>query len=133
VTQLRCPAFGLLLRTIARAASCFSLQARAPQWLEAHGTLGVQRRAVARLKRAFSSSDQFALRVSVTNGGSTLAMTLAGRRQAGVTAAGAAELGRMLATPEVAAPGVWFPEQVVPPTAFFAALERMGFCADLQR
>jgi len=108
------------------------VRAGAPRWLEEHGMRGGQRRAIDRLKRAYAGSDQFALRVSVVSGGRTLAMTLVGRGQADVTAAGAAELCRMLAAREVTAPGVWCPEQVVSAEAFFAALERMGWHAELQ-
>jgi saccharopine dehydrogenase-like NADP-dependent oxidoreductase len=108
------------------------VQAGAPRWLEQHGLLGGQGHVIDRLKRAYAGSDTFALRVSISSGGKTLAMTLAGRKQADVTAAGAAELCRMLAARELPAPGVWLPEQVVAADSFFAALARMGWTVELQ-
>lgn len=56
-------------------------------------------------------------------GARALTMRLAGRRQADVTTAGAAVLGRSLAAGEVAAPGLWLPEQVILPERFFRELD----------
>lgn len=108
------------------------VRAGAPPWLERHGMLGGQRHAIDRLKRAYAGSDHFALQVSISSGGKTFAMTLTGRKQADVTAAGAAELCRMLAARELSAPGVWLPEQVVATDAFFATLQRTGWRAELR-
>jgi len=113
-----------LLRRLARIG--------APRWLEEHGMFGGQRRAIDRLKRAYAGIDAFALRVTVTNGGKTLSMTMGGHKQSDVTAAGAAELGRVLAAREMLTPGVWLPEQVVSVEPFFAALERLGWRAHPQ-
>jgi len=103
--------------------------ARVPRWLEQPGLQGGQRRLIERLKRACAGADHFALRVTVSGKGKAASMSLTGHGQAEVTAAGAAELARMLAAGEVSAPGVWLPEQVVVADAFFQALERQGWYA----
>jgi saccharopine dehydrogenase-like NADP-dependent oxidoreductase len=99
----------------------------APRWLQQHGALDRQRRMIDRLKHAYSGDDRFALLVRVNRDDKTLAMSLTGRRQAEVAAAGAAELCRLLASGEVQKPGVWSPEQVVSAGPFFGALERLGW------
>lgn len=110
------------------------VQTGTPSWLEQRGLLGGQRRVIDRLKRAYAGSDRFGLRVSVrSRAGNTLSMSLSGQRQAEVTAAAAAELCRILVAGEVAAPGVWLPEQVVATEPFFDALERLGYSAQLRQ
>jgi hypothetical protein len=103
----------------------------APEWLRRLGGHQSQSRLRARIKRAHAERDRFALLVRVERAGKTMAMCLTGRHQAEVTAAGAAELCRMLVMREVSAPGVWLPEQVVPTAAFFAAIERLGWQVQL--
>lgn len=117
------PWVGQLLRLLVNAG--------APGWLDHRGLLGQHSRLIERLKRACAEVDHFALRVTVESAGKSASMSLTGRRQAEVTAAGAAELCRMLGAHEVAKPGVWLPEQVVSAKAFFSALERLGWRAQL--
>jgi len=114
-----------LLRALVRAG--------APSWLEHQGTLAGPRRAVDWLKRILSGGDHFALQVRVEGAGKVAAMSIAGRKQAAIAAASAAELCRMLATNEVCSPGVWLPEQIVSPEPFFAALELHGWRVELHR
>lgn len=109
----------------------FLVKAGAPRWLEQHGLLGKQSRVIERLKGACAGIDHFALRVTIEGAGQSASMSLTGHRQAEVTAAGGAELCRMLAAHEVSKPGVWLPEQVVSADAFFSALERLGWHARL--
>lgn len=109
------------------------VRAGAPAWLERHGMLGGKGGAVARLRRVHSGNDHFELRVRVEASGKQLVMSLAGRKQAEVTAAGAFELCRLLAAGEMSSPGVWLPEQVVQADPFFSALERLGWRPELHR
>lgn len=82
------------------------------------------------VKRPYIHDDRFALVVTMKGRGRELRAVLSGRHQADITAAAAAVLGRMLASREVAAPGVWLPEQVVPHQAFFERLAAVGYrCA----
>jgi hypothetical protein len=69
---------------------------------------------------------RIALVVTVEAGAHTATMGLVGRRQAEATAAGAAELVRVLANAEVAGPGVWLPEQAVAHERFFERLAARG-------
>ena len=79
------------------------------------------------MKRPYIHDDRFALVVTMTGSGREVRAVLSGRHQAEVTAAAAAEFGRALASREVAAPGVWLPEQVVPHQAFLDRLEKVGY------
>jgi len=79
------------------------------------------------LKRPYAHDDRFALVVTMRGSGRELRALLSGRHQAEVTAAAAAELGHMLVSREIAVPGVWLPEQVVPHQAFLDRLEKLGY------
>jgi saccharopine dehydrogenase (NAD+, L-lysine-forming) len=87
--------------------------------------------ALERIKRLYSRDDRFALVVSMRAQGRELHARLTGRRQADVTAAAAAEFGRLLASREVEAPGVWLPEQVIIPEPFFERLAARGYHTSL--
>jgi hypothetical protein len=97
--------------------------------LQRSGLLRGNRRVIERLKDVYSGRDQFGLVVTAEGAGRAMTMSLLGRRQADATAAGAAELARMLAAREVAEAGVWLPEEVVPHERFFEGILR--FCASL--
>jgi saccharopine dehydrogenase-like NADP-dependent oxidoreductase len=62
-----------------------------------------------------------------------MTMRLSGRHQADVTAAGAAEIARMLAAGEVEQPGLWLPEQVIPHGRFFERLASHGFRPEVMK
>jgi len=83
--------------------------------------------ALDAIKRPYINDDRFALVVTMKGRGRELRALLSGRHQADVTAAAAAEFGRMLASHEIAVPGIWLPEQVVPHQAFFERLEASGY------
>jgi saccharopine dehydrogenase-like NADP-dependent oxidoreductase len=91
------------------------------------GLLRGNRRAIERLKHLYAGHDRFALVVTAHSRERAMQMSLAGRHQADATAAGAAELARVLAANEVEQPGVWLPEQVVSHDKFFAALAQLGW------
>jgi saccharopine dehydrogenase-like NADP-dependent oxidoreductase len=89
-------------------------------------------RAIERLKRLSTDRGRFALVVTARAGDRTMSMSLASRHQANATAAGAAEFARMLAAREVQQPGVWLPEQIIPPEPFFRALAERGWQPELE-
>ena len=99
----------------------------ARRWLRRPGFFRGNRRAIGRLERIYAGHDRFALVVTVEGGGRVMKMSLAGRHQADVTAAGAAEIVRALAAGEVEQAGVWLPEQVIPHERFFEALASLGW------
>jgi len=103
------------------------VRAGARRWLARPGFSNGNRRAIDRLKRRYAGHDHFALVVTMEGGGRLMTMSLAGRRQADATAAGAAELARALATGEVERAGVWLPEEVISPERFFDALASGGW------
>jgi len=105
------------------------MRAGKQNWLQRPEFAGKDRSAIERLKRLYKSNDWFALVVTAEGDGRTAAMSLAGRRQAAVTAAGAGEIARLIAAGEVSQPGVWLPEQVVSPNRFFEALAELGYMA----
>lgn len=82
---------------------------------------------VGGLRRRYVGKDDFALVVQARSADRQRSMSLVGQKQAHVTAAAAAEMLRMLAAREIERAGVWFAEQVVDPTRFFAALTRVGW------
>jgi saccharopine dehydrogenase (NAD+, L-lysine forming) len=94
----------------------------ARRWLKRPAFSRGYRGAIDRLGRLNAGEDHFALVVTADAGGHKMRMTLAGRHQADATAAGAAELGRVLATGEVEQAGVWLPEEILSPDRFFDAL-----------
>jgi saccharopine dehydrogenase-like NADP-dependent oxidoreductase len=107
-------------------------------WLVASGVVGWmsarlqenptgQIPALDLIKRLYSRDDRFALVVSMSARGGEHRARLTGRNQTEVTAAAAAEFGRLLASREVEAPGVWLPEQVVMPDPFFERLAALGY------
>jgi saccharopine dehydrogenase-like NADP-dependent oxidoreductase len=74
---------------------------------------------------------QFALRVDVTCKGRSAHATLVGPAQADAAAAGASGTVRSLMEDEVSKPGVWMPDQVINPSAFFAHLTKQGLNVNL--
>lgn len=102
-------------------------------WLSArlHDNPTGQIPALDLIKRLYSRDDRFALAVSMRAQGHEFHARLTGRHQAEVTAAAAAEFGRLLASREVEAPGVWLPEQVVMPEPFFERLAALGYCTTI--
>jgi saccharopine dehydrogenase-like NADP-dependent oxidoreductase len=103
------------------------VRAGARRWLKSSGFLGSSRRGIDRLKHLYADQNQFALVVTVEGNSRVMRMSLAGRRQADVTAAGAAEIARALAAGEVEQAGVWLPEEVISHERFFAALATLGW------
>lgn len=86
-----------------------------------------RRGALGRLQRVYSARDRFALVVAACDGTQVASMSIAGRRQAEITAAAAAVTARALAAGEIRAPGVWLPEQALDPDEFMTALGRCGW------
>jgi saccharopine dehydrogenase (NAD+, L-lysine-forming) len=111
------------------AAQLVSMMVRAGarRWLERPGFLRGNRRAIDRLTRRYAGYDHFALVVTAEGSDGEMKMRLAGRHQADVTAASAAEIARALAAGEVDQAGLWLPEQVISPERFFAALATLGW------
>jgi saccharopine dehydrogenase-like NADP-dependent oxidoreductase len=103
------------------------VRAGARGWLKRPGVLGSNSRGIDRLKRIYAGRDHFALVVMVEGNGRVMKMSLAGRHQADVTAAGAAEIARALAEGEVEQAGVWLPEEVISHERFFDALAALGW------
>ena len=101
--------------------------AGARRWMKSSAFLGSNRGGIDRLKRLYADQNQFALVVTVEGNGRVMRMSLAGRRQADVTAAGAAEIARALAAGEVEQAGVWLPEEVISHERFFEALAPLGW------
>jgi saccharopine dehydrogenase (NAD+, L-lysine forming) len=97
------------------------------EWLGRPGFLRGNRRAIDHLKRLYRRNDSFALVVTAEGGGRRMSMSLAGRHQADVTAAGASEFARALAVGELSEAGVWLPEQIVPHERFFGELKTQGY------
>jgi saccharopine dehydrogenase (NAD+, L-lysine forming) len=108
------------------------LRTRARSWLARPGFLAGNRRAIEKLQGLYAGHDRFALVVSAEGGGRVVSASLAGRRQADATAAGAAVLARALAAGDIAESGVWLPEQVVSHERFFDALSSLGYTPDLE-
>jgi saccharopine dehydrogenase-like NADP-dependent oxidoreductase len=113
---------------VGRLASLL-VRAGVRQWMQRPGFLRGNRRIIERLKGGYSGREQFGLVVTAEGAGRAMTMSVLGRRQADATAAGAAELARMLAAGEVAEAGVRLPEEVVPHERFFEGIGR--FCASL--
>jgi len=103
------------------------VRAGARRWLRRPGLFEGHRRFLDGLKRLYAGNDAFGLVVTAESEGRVLRMSLAGRHQADVTAAGAAELVRALATGEVGEAGVWLPEQVISHRRFFDAIGSLGW------
>ena len=81
--------------------------------------------------RARRDEPQFALRVDITRGTRSASATLVGGAQADAAAVGASSTIRALMQGEIAAPGVWMPEQVLDPTRFFSRLAEHGLRVEL--
>jgi saccharopine dehydrogenase-like NADP-dependent oxidoreductase len=111
---------------VGRLASLL-VRAGARSWLRRRSFFEGNRRFIDRLKRCYANHDAFGLVVTAENAGHIVRMSLAGRHQADVTAAGAAELTRALAAEEIGEPGVWLPEQVISYQGFFDAIGSMGW------
>lgn len=101
----------------------------------------VVRRALVRVLLATRAlhrgHDRFALLVTVTKGSAAVRFFLTGHNQAAGTAASAAATAQALWDRVVDCPGIWVPEQVLEPRAFFARLAAHGLriegpteCAD---
>lgn len=89
---------------------------------------GSVRRILGRVRREQPPNrDGFALVVAAANGSKVQCASLCGRHQADATAAGAAELVRLLAAAELDRAGVWLPEEVVAGEPFFERLARLGW------
>ena len=84
------------------------------------------------MRGRYAGQDLFSLVVSAFAKGRGMRMTLSGRCQADATAAGAAEIARILAARECDRPGVWLPEQVIQPEPFWEAMSRYGLQAVTQ-
>lgn len=110
---------GLLVSLLVRAG--------AQRWLDRSGVFRGNRNVMDRLKQLYRRRDRFALVVTAEGGGRMMSMSLAGRHQADVTAAGAAELARALISGEMMEAGVWLPEQVVSHERFFEKLGALGW------
>jgi saccharopine dehydrogenase-like NADP-dependent oxidoreductase len=80
-----------------------------------------------------SNEAQFALRVDVTHNGRSAHATLLGPAQADAAAAGTSGTVRSLIRGEVSKPGVWMPDQVISPSAFFAHLAKHGLSVNLPK
>jgi saccharopine dehydrogenase (NAD+, L-lysine-forming) len=103
------------------------VRAGARRWLKRSSSSGSNRAGIDRLKHIYADRDDFALTVTVDGNGRRMKMSLAGRHQADVTAAGAAEIARALAAGEVEQAGVWLPEEVISHERFFDALASLGW------
>lgn len=103
-------------------AASVLVRAGARAWLRRPGFAHGNRRVVERLKRHYAGQNQFALVVTAETRGRVATMSLTGRNQSAATAAGASELARLLTIGAVDKPGVWLPEQVISPDAFFERL-----------
>lgn len=111
---------------LGRLASLF-VRAGAARRLEKSALLRGHRHALERIAGRYEGRDNFALVVTAEAHGRTMAMSLAGRRQADATASGAAELVRHLVESKDVPPGVWLPEQVVSHESFFERLAARGW------
>jgi saccharopine dehydrogenase (NAD+, L-lysine forming) len=109
------------------------VRAGARRWLERPGFFRGNRNAIERLKHSYADRDGFAIVVSVQTGEHQMKMTLSGRHQADVTAAGAAVLAGALAAGETDEPGVWLPEQVISHERFFENLGALGWKPNHER
>ncbi len=126
-------AFGRFALEPAWAGTLAALIARgARRWLTRPSVLEGEGGVLHRLTRLYAGQNRFALLVTARGQGRTLRMSLAGRRQANATAAGAAEFVRALAAGEIEQPGVWLPEEVISHERFFDALASMGLHARME-
>jgi saccharopine dehydrogenase (NAD+, L-lysine forming) len=104
----------------------------ARRWLKRPGVLHGHRSAIDGLKRLYRGHDHFGLVVTAQSGEHTARMALVGRHQASATADSAAEFARALAVGEIAQPGVWLPEEVIPHDRFFERLAPLGWKPTLE-
>lgn len=91
--------------------------------------LGKNGGVIEQLKRIYAGHDHFAMVVTVEGGGRTQHMSIAGRHQAEITAAAAAQFAGELATGAVTQAGVWLPEEIMSHERFFKALASVGWNA----
>ncbi|HKP64180.1 MAG TPA: saccharopine dehydrogenase NADP-binding domain-containing protein [Polyangiales bacterium] len=96
-------------------------------WLKGFARAEGKGATLDRVKRRYAGHDAFALIVRVEGARGTAEMSLSGRHQADVTAAGAAAIIRALATRSVSQCGVFFPEQVIEPEPFFEFIGSGGY------
>lgn len=78
------------------------------------------------LQRKYAGLDWYGLVVEVHGAGKLVRASLAGHGQAEGTAIGATLIARSLAEGEVAIPGIWLAEQIVPSDSFFKGLAACG-------
>jgi saccharopine dehydrogenase-like NADP-dependent oxidoreductase len=87
----------------------------------------VLQRALGALARRQRGRDRYALLVEATGvDGARAQLAIVGREESEATALGTALVVEMLHDGRTVPPGVWFPEQVVPPGPFLAALATAG-------
>ena len=113
------PWLGALLSALARLRITAMLRRRA----------GAQERAQrlsAWLQHRYEGRDWYGVVVEVQGARGRVRVSLVGRGQATGTAIGAAAVVCALAEGEVAQPGIWLAEQVVPPGPFFERLAARG-------
>lgn len=108
------------------------LRGRAGRWLSRSRLTQGKTGIIHQMRRLCAGQDDFALVVTATAAGRSMRMSLAGRRQASATAAGAVEIVRALADGGVSQPGVWLPEEVIPQARFFHALSRLGLHPEMR-
>ena len=108
------------------------VRAGARRWLTGSTASQRSRHGFELIKRLCVGHDRFALVVTAHAGDRSMRMSLAGRHQADVTAAGAAELARLLAAREIEQPGVWWPEEVISHERFFDALAAIGWTPTME-
>jgi saccharopine dehydrogenase (NAD+, L-lysine forming) len=83
-------------------------------------------RLIARLQCRYKGRDWYGVVVDVRGARGRVRTSLVGRGQASGAAIGAAAVVRGLAEGEVEQPGIWLPEQAVPPGPFFERLAAQG-------
>lgn len=96
-------------------------------WLERFASAGGKSGLIERAKRRYADRDAYALVVRMEGARSSGEMSLAGRHQADVTAAGAAAIVRALATRAMPQPGIFLPEQVIEHDPFFEFIASKGY------
>src|SRR5262249_12868259 len=87
---------------------------------------GASQRMIRWLQRRYTGHNWYGLVVEVEGPHGSVQASLAGRGQADITALGAAAIARGLIDGQVAQPGLWLAEQVVPLESFFGHLAANG-------
>jgi len=89
-------------------------------------------RVASLVRRALRGRNAYALVMKVDGHHEKMRASLLGRTQADGTAAATVAIANALIAGEIAEPGVWFPEQALAPTAFFARLAARGLHVQLE-